>query len=320
MFRYIALLFLVANVAQAAADVLLQAENVMGTVYYDLTNELCGDNDPFVTDWAESSGINNGVPKCEQWAGTNAQSLAQIGTNRIVALDANMVSGNLDLYCGKQVTVFDENGDEFEFSEGPFVIWDACVACIGNGRIDMSAKAFTEIKNGTCSGNNPTGLSFQINNQNIWQPIPQDGIGGGPGSSSGSGSSGSPSSTSIATPTLTSTPTSTSSTTSEVPATSTSSSANGAASPSQKPSKSGPSRLPSTSTTSPASPSAIEAIDSDPQISSSSDAGCTSGAWQCSGNEIQICGYMTTTALGWETVGNCPNKCAISSSGSVDCE
>ncbi len=55
--------------------------------YYDLTNSLCStaQGGPFPANWAESTGINNGLPKCEQFAvGTGAKSLAQLGTNRVV--------------------------------------------------------------------------------------------------------------------------------------------------------------------------------------------------------------------------------------------
>ena len=54
--------------------------------YYDLTNSLCTTKDagPFAENWAVTSGINGGIPKCEQWASTNAKSLAKLGTNRIV--------------------------------------------------------------------------------------------------------------------------------------------------------------------------------------------------------------------------------------------
>jgi hypothetical protein len=67
--------------------------------YYDLTNSLCGDNDPFVTNWAESSGINNGVPYCE---GSTDKSLADLGTNRIVAVNATMMQGDPSEWCGKE--------------------------------------------------------------------------------------------------------------------------------------------------------------------------------------------------------------------------
>ncbi len=70
--------------------------------YYDLTNSLCGNNNPFTNNWAETSGINGGIPSCESWAAANAKSLTQLGTNRIVAMDVTKVSGDLSEWCGKE--------------------------------------------------------------------------------------------------------------------------------------------------------------------------------------------------------------------------
>ena len=52
--------------------------------YYDLTNSLCGDaskGDPFVANWAVTSGINTGIPFCQ---GQIAETLNELGTNQIV--------------------------------------------------------------------------------------------------------------------------------------------------------------------------------------------------------------------------------------------
>jgi hypothetical protein len=138
--------------------------------YYDLTNSLCGNNDPFPSNWAETSGINSGIPYCEYHA-LPGKSLAELGTNRIVAVNASAMDVDAASLCGKQVSIKDASGNEFSFSEGPLFIWDACDAARTVPIVDLSAKAFSELKGNTCSGNNPTGLTISIMDNNVWQPI-----------------------------------------------------------------------------------------------------------------------------------------------------
>jgi len=338
-----------------AAEVLVEMDNVEVTVYYDLTNNLCGNDDPFVDNWAELSGINGGIPYCEEWAANNGKSLAQLGTNAIVAVNATLLKGDPETFCGKQLAIYDSDGAELQFSEGPLIIWDACVAAETSNIVDASASVFTQIKGGTCGGTNPTGLKVQILDTNIWEPILPGGSGGGPATGSVSSESATPTPTPTTTspawtPSASSSDVKSSSSASAIPS-SVSESMPGSptASPSnqifiasQDSATSSPTTLepssPSTASASIATPSSSSATSeaqggdgsvasvtsvtapATPAATTSSSGNCSYGAWQCSGSEIQVCSYESIVLLDWITVGECPNKCSISSTGSVDCE
>ncbi|EIW70577.1 hypothetical protein M231_04436 [Tremella mesenterica] len=324
------------------AGVLYEQKDVTGTVYYDLTetdtNDICGNNDPFPSMWAVESGINGGITKCEQWAGENAKSLEQIGSNRIVAFNATMVNADPDQWCGRKVQVWDANGDLINFSEGSFVIWDGCAACAEEPRLDFSALAFVDIKGGTCDGNNPSGLTYQVMDEYVWDPIKADGSGGGSGSLGSTGSSDSDtttSSTTTASPTEQATSSSTSPTNSPTPSPMFKASSPAAAVKSAMAlwnivSDNTTSETVSDSDSSPAPASTPPAAllsasdgsdsDQDTEESDDSEEECTYGVWQCSDREIRVCNYVSTTSLGWFTVGQCPNACSISEGGNVDCQ
>lgn len=65
---------------------------------------------------------------CEPWTGP--KTIAQRGSNRIVALPVTMMTGNLRKYCGKEV-VAHYNGKTI----GGLIAWDGCAACV-NGVSD----------------------------------------------------------------------------------------------------------------------------------------------------------------------------------------
>ncbi|GFZ44955.1 hypothetical protein JCM24511_02681 [Saitozyma sp. JCM 24511] len=303
-----------------AQDALLTLIDSEATVYYDLTNSLCGDNDPFPNDWAETSGINNGVPFCQ---GQTDKTLEELGTNRIVAVNATMMQGDPSGWCGKEVQLVDSSGNQFSFSEGSLFIWDACAAAVSSHIVDLSAKAFTELKGGTCSGNNPTGLTINILNSNVWDAN----SGGSSASASTSSGSGTPS-TSSAAPSVSSASSSRagssgpsrasfstyaqSSQTSQTSQTqsgstigaklaavqpssatltaSASSAVVSAATGSGDSSSSGSSGLPASASTvtSGAVPISSAGSGSGSDLSSGS-GGCTFGEWQCNGLQLQVC-------------------------------
>ncbi|CAD6586453.1 MAG: hypothetical protein TREMPRED_004430 [Tremellales sp. Tagirdzhanova-0007] len=162
------------------SDVLFELDSAKATFYYDLTNSLCdyADGGPAPANWAVTSGINTGHTYCEYHA-TNPKTMADLGTNRIVAIIQSMVWGD----PSEWVIIFDSTGTQVQFSEGSFILWDSCQACMSAGIIDLSAKAYDQINGGTCGGTGPTGLKVQILNNNIWAPITASG-GDGDGSSS----------------------------------------------------------------------------------------------------------------------------------------
>ncbi|ORX35542.1 hypothetical protein BD324DRAFT_609336 [Kockovaella imperatae] len=294
-----------------AADVLYELDNAKGTVYYDLTNKLCGDlaaGDPFTPDWAETSGINNGIPFCE---GQGTATLADIGSNSIVAMNGNMVTANPAEWCGKEVEIFDSNGEQIFIPDGPFFIWDACAACSSASIIDLSALAFTTIKGGTCAGNNPEGLTVKVLDKNImnWTGM------GSAGSDSDSGESAASGSASVS-----SSPASSAASVAPAPASSAAFSvapidnniynaiptSSAESVPSSSSSSSGPSRI-------------SYAAQPSPSASSNTET-CTFGLWQCNSGTLQVCNYETLEAPEWVTITECPNKCEITDSGSIDCQ
>lgn len=71
----------------------------------------------------------NGYAMCEPNAGY--KTLAERGSNRVVAMPSEMLSGHLADYCGKEVKVT-WNGRTVD----NLVIWDGCAAC--NGAVSAS--------------------------------------------------------------------------------------------------------------------------------------------------------------------------------------
>lgn len=57
------------------------------------------------------------------------KTLAQRGSNRVVAMPSNMLAGNQAQYCGKEVVVtYGDNTVE------NLVLWDGCASCNSNVR------------------------------------------------------------------------------------------------------------------------------------------------------------------------------------------
>ncbi|ODN97961.1 hypothetical protein I350_07598 [Cryptococcus amylolentus CBS 6273] len=160
----------------AQASVFTQ-KNARATFYYDTAeassngHEACGSTpgDPVPAGWAESSGINKGVPYCEYHRG---KTLDEIGTNNIVAINAATLAGDPHKYCGREVQITKAGGSKFNYSGGKLYIWDGCQACqdANSGIIDLSAPTFVELKGGTCSGNNPDGLTYEVLDNYVVDP------------------------------------------------------------------------------------------------------------------------------------------------------
>ncbi|KAK1923963.1 hypothetical protein DB88DRAFT_540051 [Papiliotrema laurentii] len=331
-----------------ASSVIYEITGAHATVYYDLTNELCGDTaagDPFPADWA--LGINGGYPYCQ---GQSAKTLNDLGTNRIVAINQNLVWGDPAEYCGKEVQIVQADGTVLDFPEGPLFIWDSCEACASNPIVDVSAKVFTQLKGGSCAGNNPGGLTVRVLDNNIWaansgggdiQPKP---------SSSGSNYTATGTSSTVHSAQQSATTTAKISgggqqgnvggegelpttiqkgenvvITSASPVVSSLSSA-----PSPTPSAaspSGPSRLSADGNKSSTAGSKSSAAAGNKSRTSSispsptdTTTSCVYGKWQCNGLALQVCNYVSLTQLDWETIATCGSVCEITVSGSVDCQ
>lgn len=82
--------------------------------------------------------------------GPNQQTLRQLGSNKVVGIDANLLGSNRALYCGKKVVVFDPNGRRVAAPDGgDFFVWDDCAARIGGGKIDLSVSGLRGNVNST---------------------------------------------------------------------------------------------------------------------------------------------------------------------------
>ena len=160
-----------------------------------------------------------------------------------------------------------------------------------------AGKAFTQLKGGSCDGNNPEGLTVRVLDNNImrWTRT-------GPNGQGTNGVLNDPTSQTAASTShkATDPPAPVTSTSVAPPPTSTSSGTRPRVSTQMlevPPSQSALSK----SQTMASGPSRSEAVPR-PTLSSSegsfSGSGCTYGVWQCKGVELQICNYVTTTSLG----------------------
>ncbi|WVN87715.1 uncharacterized protein L203_102904 [Cryptococcus depauperatus CBS 7841] len=349
-----------ALVLPAHAVVFSQA-NARMTFYYDIKQGTypgsCGSTpgDPVAADWA--TGINGGVPFCERARG---YSLSKLGTNRIVAFNSAMVAANPAYWCGREVQIYNADGSKFQFAEGSFYIWDGCDACRDTNSmiIDASAAAFVQMKGGTCAGNNPEGLRYEVLDNYLVDP--SEGLGAGAAKQTGSGTSQGAVVTG-STPVVTSVPISTQTTLTSGPVnnmkavltSNTDTTNDGLVTTSttlvtvyvdpnsqsninSQPTNSKdnfvnhavqtPHTTASSSDHSGAETTTVsDDCDTDTSISpsptdTSSGGLCKYGAWQCDGLTLQVCNYISITTLDWETIETCGSVCQITNSGSVDCQ
>ncbi|KAL1405868.1 hypothetical protein Q8F55_007547 [Vanrija albida] len=359
-----------AGLAQAQ-DVLFSASGFRATLYYDLdtTTDICAEKNggPFASNWAVSTGINSGVTYC-QGSTSTAWTLDSLNTNRIVAMNYTMVSGDKEKWCGKEVQIFGADGKEITIDEGPFVLFDGCAACMSTGIIDLSAKAFAAIKGGTCGGNNPEGLTVKVLNNNV---SPSGRVGGGsppasvapvaassqaaaattsaaPAASSsfsvrGANAWWSPSAGAAAAtgapqqlnaaplPSDDAAPSPSASVSATAAAASPSPDANDAAADASPSPSSEASDAATTTTAAAAAPSSSAAPSPAAPAASSQAApaaapspvsagSCQFGAWQCNGLKIEVCNFIDTKTVGWETIATCDNECSFTNTGSVICQ
>jgi hypothetical protein len=313
--------------------------------YYDLDEyngvDVCAASNggPFASNWAIDTGINDGVTYC-QGDVTTAWTLKSLNSNRIVAMDYSMVSADKAKWCGKEVQIFGADGKEITIDEGPFVLFDGCAACMTEGIIDVSAKAFAAIKGGNCGGNNPTGLTVKILDRSV---SPSGSVAGGApvtqGAAAPTTTEAAPTTQGAATPTTTeavptteaapttATTTATPETAAEEPTASirgagawwnkdSSASATPSAAATDIPNGVLEALPPSVSAPTAAS-AAIPEESKEAQVESGQS--CEYGKWSCSGKNIQVCSYTEKHTVDWVTVGGCDNSCDTSSSGSIIC-
>ncbi|TYJ52612.1 hypothetical protein B9479_006782 [Cryptococcus floricola] len=145
-------------------------QNVVATVYYDVDSETDGDvcAPRFGAGWAPTQ---IGTPGCEQ----NGILQADLGTNRIVAMNQTWMEGDKSAWCGKEVKVFKEDGSELVYDE-PLVLWDTCAECATHVKIDLGVGPSLALDDTVCSsqGKNPSGLKVQVTDNQIWAPAPDE--------------------------------------------------------------------------------------------------------------------------------------------------
>ena len=147
-----------------------------------------------------------------------------------------------------------------------------------------TAKAFTQLKGGSCGGNNPTGITIQVLDTNIWDRAPNGGRTGGSNDVVTNSSSAQVSPFIPGVISTTSTPSSTPLVAQSTPSpTPSASSSRAVCSKKRLSTKAAP--QPSTSS-----------------ASNNSGSCDVYGSWQCEGLELQICNYITTTSLGERTL------------------
>ncbi|AAW45484.2 expressed protein [Cryptococcus deneoformans JEC21] len=329
----------------ATAGTIFTKSNAAMTFYYDVSegtssSEACGSSadDPVQSGWATSSGINGGIPYCERSRG---YSLKEIDTNNIVAFNSALVAANPAKWCGREVKIYNADGGEFAYSGGSLYIWDGCDACSSSdsGILDLSAPTFVELKGGTCAGNNPTGLTYEVLDNYIVNP--SVGLGSGYSEEVGSDDMGVGSTTAAASGsavavTSASRPVVTSAQSEVVISAQQTATATAILSLQYSyssvvqgtdisPFSTDEIALVAVETdANSAGSSALDAVETSAAATSTGtacgDSTCAFGAWQCSGLELQICNYLTIDSLGWETIETCGATCLITNSGSVDCE
>ncbi|WOO83371.1 uncharacterized protein LOC62_05G006895 [Vanrija pseudolonga] len=152
----LALAALAGRVAADSGQVAYTFPNMSVTYYYD-NNQIanldpCGRATAMPKDWSKPTNL--GSTAC-------GKSVRELGTNAVIALNSTWMSevgkGNL---CGREVQIW-KDGHQVHLLNGgggPFVLWEACQACITLPRIDMSVEGYvaasgdTKCQNGVVGG------------------------------------------------------------------------------------------------------------------------------------------------------------------------
>jgi len=111
---------------------------------------------------------------CSSFHPDKWKTLQQYGTNKIVAINKSLLDiadpANRKKYCGKQIQVFK---DGVEVAGGPYVVFDGCEACMGNGIIDFSVSVLDQIAGGqACQLGAVPGISWKVLDKQIIPFVP----------------------------------------------------------------------------------------------------------------------------------------------------
>ncbi|GMK59690.1 hypothetical protein CspeluHIS016_0802960 [Cutaneotrichosporon spelunceum] len=323
--------FVVLSVFASAQKVLFEGSDYRATVYYGVNdNDVCGaeNGGPFPARWADNSGINDGYPKCTSKIQSQAKTLRQYNSNRIVAMNANMVANDVDYWCGKEVQIFGPDGKQITIPEGPFVLMDGCAACTSANIIDVSALAFTQLSGGKC-GNNPDGFTVKVIDNDLSASLGDAPRGPATGTSVYNPAGGNaapapqqPSSSAAPAPASSPAPANSPAPAAEpAPAASTVPAVAPAAEP-VKPNTSAPAAQEVNNNVVAnlavgATPAAEQPSPSPSPAPVADD--CKYGKWRCDGLNLQICNKQTE-GHAWETISACATECSFSITGSAICQ
>lgn len=125
-----------------------------GTYYFDVKTKC-----PLDPNYPETDGI----PLCaSNTAGPNQQTLRQVGSNNVIAIDANVISPNRAGFCGKKILVFKDGKPVAAPDGGDFFVWDGCGACVNGQRLDFSVSGILNVSPDGCNLGVVPGVSWQV--------------------------------------------------------------------------------------------------------------------------------------------------------------
>lgn len=145
----------------SSGTVLYSSSGTQSGTYYYSTNTNCP-SEP--NGYAETDGY----PSCASYApGPDQQTIRQIGSNNIVAIDSNLLGGDRAKYCGKEIQIF-HNGSPVASPDGqPYFVWDGCDACQGGSRIDLSVNGLRLVDSNACDLGVVPGVTWQVTDRVI---------------------------------------------------------------------------------------------------------------------------------------------------------
>ncbi|GIL78135.1 hypothetical protein Vretifemale_7564 [Volvox reticuliferus] len=148
-----------------SSSTVLYSGSSTGTFYYDL-RKTC----PGIPYFPE----NNGYPYCASFnpSGATYKTLAQLGTNNVIAIDINVLTANRARLCGKKVLVYKNGNPVSPPDGGSFFVWDGCQACIGGGRLDFSLSGLQNAASNACTLGVVPGISWKVVDEVVQKFIP----------------------------------------------------------------------------------------------------------------------------------------------------
>ncbi|EFJ41579.1 chitinase, lysozyme [Volvox carteri f. nagariensis] len=151
---------------QGGGSKVLYSGSGSGTYYYDLRT-TCPQNPGGFPE-------NNGYPYCASYdpSAPTYKTLAQLGSNNVIAIDRNVLSANRAGLCGKKILVFKDGVPVTAPDGGSFFVWDGCEACVGGGRIDFSLSGLQRAASDACSLGVVPGISWQVVDEVVQQFVP----------------------------------------------------------------------------------------------------------------------------------------------------